>query len=82
MGMRLDEEFGADRVLQIETDDEENEAHDTVNEDDDTGSDLSNHSVHAPFHSQLGPHDSPTWPQSYRYFFSIGLLIFSCMENK
>ncbi|XP_055807908.1 amino acid transporter AVT1D-like [Solanum dulcamara] len=66
MGMRLDEEFGADRVMQIETEDEENEEHDTVNEDDDTGSDLSNHSVHAPFHSQLGPHDSPTWPQSYR----------------
>ncbi|KAL3326761.1 hypothetical protein AABB24_037451 [Solanum stoloniferum] len=63
MGMKLDEEYGADRLLQIETDDEENEAHDTVNEDDDTGSEISNHSVHAPFHSQL---DSPTWPQSYR----------------
>lgn len=69
MGMKIDdEEFLVDRALQIETDDEENEAHDTVNEDDDTGSDLSNHSVHAnaPFQSQLGPHDSPTWPQSYR----------------
>ncbi|KAK4724998.1 hypothetical protein R3W88_027777 [Solanum pinnatisectum] len=63
MGMKLDEEYGADRLLQIEMDDEENEAHDTVNEDDDTGSEISNHSVHAPFHSQL---DSPTWPQSYR----------------
>lgn len=73
MGMKIDdEEFLVDRALQIETDDEENEAHDTVNEDDDTGSDLSNHSVHAnaPFQSQLGPHDSPTWPQSYRCFFS------------
>ncbi|KAJ8533940.1 hypothetical protein K7X08_007264 [Anisodus acutangulus] len=63
MGMRLD---GADRVLQIETDDEENEAHDTIDGDDDSGSDLTNNSPQAPFHSQIGNHDSPTWPQSYR----------------
>ncbi|XP_070051190.1 amino acid transporter AVT1D-like isoform X2 [Nicotiana tomentosiformis] len=69
MGMRLDEEFGADRVLQIETDDEENEADDykIEEDDDDSGSDFTLHSpVHEPSHSQIGPHDSPTWPQSYR----------------
>lgn len=80
MGMRLDEEFGADRVLQIETDDEENEADDyKIEDDDDSGSDSTLHSpVHEPSHSQIGPHDSPTWPQSYRYFLILLPLLFSC----
>ncbi|KAM3340173.1 amino acid transporter AVT1D isoform X2 [Capsicum galapagoense] len=69
--MRLDEEFGGDRVLHIETDDEENEAsHDNeeVDDDNDSGSDdlMTSHSPQPPFHGQHGPLDSPTWPQSYR----------------
>ncbi|CAN4109676.1 unnamed protein product [Withania somnifera] len=56
MGMKVDEEFGAERLLPIETDDD-------VNEEYDTGSDLT---INSP-QSQLGRLDSPTnWPQSYR----------------
>lgn len=60
---QLEEEFGLDREIGTETDDEENEAerdcHDQEydNESDATG----------PSHDALDLDPMPRWPQSYRY---------------
>ncbi|XP_031126956.1 amino acid transporter AVT1D-like [Ipomoea triloba] len=68
--MKLDEEFGADRVIHIETDDEENEAETAHGEDEDNDdTESEDHGVH-----RRNPSDNdnfldsvyPHWPQSYR----------------
>lgn len=71
---QLEEEFGPDRAIEIETDDEENEAervchdHENDNESDITG--LSR----VPSNDNLDPDPSPCWPQSYRYILHRPIL--------
>ncbi|RAL39300.1 hypothetical protein DM860_002833 [Cuscuta australis] len=65
--MKLDEEFGADRVIHIETDDEDNEAETADDDTDDTDSE--HYPAAAP---SRNPSDNVAgslishWPQSYR----------------
>ncbi|XP_019162296.1 PREDICTED: vacuolar amino acid transporter 1-like [Ipomoea nil] len=68
--MKLDEEFGADRVIHIETDDEENEAETAHAEDDEDNDDTESEDHVGP---RRNPSDNnfldsvyPHWPQSYR----------------
>ncbi|KAM7526365.1 hypothetical protein LguiA_016267 [Lonicera macranthoides] len=62
---QLDEEFGSDRMIEVETDDEENQAErDCENEDeDDTDSDCTVASRHS---SNPAIDSSLSWPQSFR----------------
>ncbi|PIN17068.1 Amino acid transporter [Handroanthus impetiginosus] len=60
-----EEEFGPDRAIEIETDDEENEAERCLDHDDDTESD--NTDPNQCLSNDCLDHDSaPFWPQSYR----------------
>ncbi|KAL2502837.1 Transmembrane amino acid transporter family protein [Forsythia ovata] len=63
--MKLEEDFGPDRRIEIETDDEENEAERACqNDEDDTESDVESSSRdHS--NSCIDCH-SPSWPQTYR----------------
>ncbi|KAG9152305.1 hypothetical protein Leryth_025633 [Lithospermum erythrorhizon] len=63
MSMKMDEEFEGDRILEIETDDEENEAERDC--DDDTESDMNDNSSRRPSFDNI-VQNSPSWPQSYR----------------
>ncbi|KAI3473892.1 hypothetical protein Pfo_028073 [Paulownia fortunei] len=63
---QLEEEFGPDRAIEIETDDEENEAERVCHDhEDDTESDVTGPSRH-PSNDSLDHDPSPFWPQSYR----------------
>ncbi|KAL8526894.1 hypothetical protein ACS0TY_015947 [Phlomoides rotata] len=66
---QLEEEFGLDREIGTETDDEENEAerdcHDHDNESDATGP------SRVPSHETLDLDPTPRWPQSYRQSMDI-----------
>ncbi|GAA0164117.1 hypothetical protein LIER_39723 [Lithospermum erythrorhizon] len=63
MSMKMEEEFEGDRILEIETDDEENEAERDC--DDDTESDMNDNSSRRPSFDNI-VQNSLSWPQSYR----------------
>lgn len=63
---QLEEEFGPDRAIEIETDDEGNEAERVCHDhDDDTESNITGPSRN-PSDEFLDPDPSSRWPQSYR----------------
>lgn len=66
--MKLEEDdFGPDRMIQIETDDEENEAERVChNHEDDSESDITRPSRDPSF-SGMDSDPCGSWPQSYRY---------------
>ncbi|KZV57202.1 vacuolar amino acid transporter 1-like [Dorcoceras hygrometricum] len=64
--MKLEEEFGPDRMIQIETDDEENEAERVChNHEDDSESDITL-SSRDPSFAGMDSDPCGSWPQSYR----------------
>lgn len=67
---QLEEESRSDRVIEVETDDEEYEAerHCDEEEEDDTESDSSNPLLRVNSDDQIDS-NSITWPQSYRLKF-------------
>lgn len=68
--MKLEEDIGPDRRIEIETDDEENEAEIACqNEEGDTESDVESPSRDNS-NACIDCH-SPSWPQSYRYIVPI-----------
>ncbi|KAL1545598.1 amino acid transporter AVT1D-like isoform X1 [Salvia divinorum] len=63
---QLEEEFGMDRAIEIETDDEDDEAERVCHEnEDDNESDITGIS-RVPSHDFMDPDLAPSWPQSYR----------------
>ncbi|KAL1549217.1 amino acid transporter AVT1D-like isoform X1 [Salvia divinorum] len=63
---QLEEEFGMDRAIEIETDDEDDEAERVCHDnDDDNESDITGLS-RVPSHDFMDPDIAPSWPQSYR----------------
>ncbi|CAK9179451.1 unnamed protein product [Ilex paraguariensis] len=62
--MKVDEEFESDRVIEVETDDEENQAERICENGDDSESDFTCPSRH--LSSDCIDCNSPSWPQSYR----------------
>ncbi|XP_047306817.1 amino acid transporter AVT1D-like [Impatiens glandulifera] len=62
--MKGDDDFGPDRRIEFETDDEENEAQRACDSEDDSDSDSVDHSRHAS--GVYVDSDELLWPQSYR----------------
>lgn len=80
MGMKMDEEFVPDRRMEVETDDEDNEAETDCpedDEDDETGSDCE---LPPSSHSHINYTNDP-WPQTYRYIwppFILSYIYYLC----
>ncbi|XP_057778095.1 amino acid transporter AVT1D-like isoform X2 [Salvia miltiorrhiza] len=63
---QLEEEFGMDRAIEIETDDEDDEAERVCHDnEDDNESDITGLS-RVPSYDLMDPDPAPSWPQSYR----------------
>lgn len=73
---QLEKELGPDRAIEIETDDEENEAERVCHDlEYDTESDITG-PCRGGLSSDCLDHDASTfWPQSYRYAYCIALFL-------
>lgn len=69
---QLEEEFGPDRAIEFETDDEDDEAERVCydNEEDDNESDITGLS-RVPSHDFIDADSGPRWPQSYRFIIAL-----------
>lgn len=71
MMKQLEEEFGPDRAIGIETDDEDDEAErDCHDNEDDNESDITGLS-RVPSHDFIDPDLATCWPQSYRFAIAL-----------
>ncbi|KAL6987646.1 hypothetical protein U1Q18_013393 [Sarracenia purpurea var. burkii] len=64
--MKVDDDFGPDRGIEFETDDEENQAETLCDDDDDDSESGDTFTVPSRSGSTYNNIDTPTWPQSYR----------------
>lgn len=79
-GMKIDEEFVPDRRIEVETDDEENEAERDCNDtdDDETGSDECGQ---LPPSSHSHNCNNDPWPQTYRSFLVFMSYNYLCIQK-